>query len=147
MIHLLFRFQFRFMVFNVISTIFPWSYGSLISNYLCNQCLSQLMLWVRTPLRRGVLDTTLCDKVCQGLVTGQWLFRFQFRFMVFNVISTIFQLYCGGQFFLWGEPEDPGKNTDPPPLPDKMPHLMLYLLHLPISGVLNQILELYTCIS
>jgi hypothetical protein len=23
-------------------------------------------------VRRGVLDTTLCDKVCQGLVSGRW---------------------------------------------------------------------------
>ena len=30
------------------------------------------MLRVRTMLRRGVLVTTLCDKVCQSLVTGQW---------------------------------------------------------------------------
>ena len=41
-----------------------WSYDSWIYNYLCNQCLS--------PLRRDVLDTTLCDKVCQWLVTGRW---------------------------------------------------------------------------
>ena len=27
-----------------------WSYGSQIYSYLCNQCLSQLMLWVRIPL-------------------------------------------------------------------------------------------------
>jgi hypothetical protein len=26
-----------------------WSYGSWISNYLCNQCLSSLNLWFRTP--------------------------------------------------------------------------------------------------
>jgi len=26
-----------------------WSYGSWIYNYLCNQCLSLLKLWVRTP--------------------------------------------------------------------------------------------------
>jgi hypothetical protein len=32
-----------------------------------------LTLWVRTPLRRGVLDTALYDQVCQRLVTGQWL--------------------------------------------------------------------------
>jgi len=25
-----------------------WSYGSWIFNYLCNQCLSPLKLWVRT---------------------------------------------------------------------------------------------------
>ena len=28
-----------------------------------------LMLWVRTPLRRDVLDTTLCHKACQLSVT------------------------------------------------------------------------------
>jgi len=49
-----------------------WSYGSWIYNYLCNQCLSPLMLWVRTLLRRGVLDITVCDKVCQWLMVGQW---------------------------------------------------------------------------
>jgi hypothetical protein len=40
--------------------------------YLCNQCLSPLMLWVQTLLRRSVFDTTLCDKVCQWLATGRW---------------------------------------------------------------------------
>jgi hypothetical protein len=30
------------------------------------------MLWARTLLRRGVLDTTLCDKVCQWLAAGRW---------------------------------------------------------------------------
>ena len=44
---------------NLLSTIWlcikmkmgpwPWSFGSWIYNYLCNQCLSPLELWVRTP--------------------------------------------------------------------------------------------------
>jgi len=37
-----------------------------------DHCLSPLTLWVRTPLRRSVLDTTLCDKVCQRLAAGWW---------------------------------------------------------------------------
>ena len=49
-----------------------WSYGSLIYNHICNQCLWLLTLWVWTPLRRGALDTTLCDKVCQWLAAGRW---------------------------------------------------------------------------
>ena len=49
-----------------------WLYGSWIYNYLCNQCLSPLTLWVWTSLRWGVLDTTLCDKVCQWFAAGQW---------------------------------------------------------------------------
>ena len=49
-----------------------WLYGSWIYNYLCNQCLSPLKLWVRIPLRWGVLDTTLYDKVWQWLMAGRW---------------------------------------------------------------------------
>ena len=43
----------------------PWSYGSWIYNYLFNQCLSPLILWVRLSLR--VRCSKLCDKVCQWL--------------------------------------------------------------------------------
>ena len=48
----------------------PWSYGSWIFDYPCNQCLSPLMLWVRISTR--VRCTILCDKVCQWLATGRW---------------------------------------------------------------------------
>ena len=51
--------------------LWSWSYDSWIYIYLCNQCLSPLV-WIWTPLRRGVLDTTLCDKVCQWFMTGWW---------------------------------------------------------------------------
>jgi hypothetical protein len=51
-----------------------WSFSSWINDYLCNQCLSPLTLWVRIPFRRAVLDTTLCDKVCQWLAAGWWFF-------------------------------------------------------------------------
>jgi hypothetical protein len=49
-----------------------WLYSSWIYNYICNQCLSPPTLWVRIPLKWGVLDTTLCDKVSQWLAIGQW---------------------------------------------------------------------------
>ena len=48
-----------------------WLYDSWNYNYLCNQCLSSLTLWVRIPLERSMLNTTLCDKVCQWLAAGQ----------------------------------------------------------------------------
>ena len=47
----------------------PWSYGSWIYNYLCNQCLSPLMSQVRISIRARCI--TLCDKVCQWLATGR----------------------------------------------------------------------------
>jgi len=56
---------------NYVKKEFVRSYGSGI--YLCNQCLSPLMLWVRILIRATC--TTLCDKVCQWLTTGQWFSR------------------------------------------------------------------------
>ena len=43
------------------------SYGIYLYSCICNQCVSPLRFCVRS-----VLDTTLCDKVCQCLVTGRW---------------------------------------------------------------------------
>jgi len=37
----------------------PWSYDSWIYNYLCNQCLSPLMVWARISIRARC--TKLCD--------------------------------------------------------------------------------------
>ena len=54
-----------------LGTSWSWSYGSWIYNYLCNQWLAPLMLWVRISIRARC--TTLCDKKkCQWFATGQW---------------------------------------------------------------------------
>jgi hypothetical protein len=67
-----FHYWTKYKLSSIWGPSWSWSYGSDIYNYLCNQCLSPLTLWGRTPLRPGVLDTTLCDKVCQCLVTSRW---------------------------------------------------------------------------
>jgi hypothetical protein len=58
-------------VHNHMGLSWPWSYGSWIYNYLCNHCLSLLLLWVRLP--PSARCTTLGDKVCQWLVADRWL--------------------------------------------------------------------------
>ena len=62
----------RVMGFNANISAISWRSILLLSKpeYLCNQCLSTLMLWVRLPLR--AMCTTFCDKVCQRLVIGRW---------------------------------------------------------------------------
>jgi hypothetical protein len=67
-----------YLYYAIVSTFTVWgaiSRDHMIYNYLCNRCQSPLTLWVWIPLRRGVLDTTLRDKVCQWLVAGRCFFQ------------------------------------------------------------------------
>ena len=80
------------MVPVVDSWIFIYNFTPYKSVYLVSK-KQDLTLRVRIPFKRGVLDTTLYDKVCQWLETSRFLQVLHFPPPI-KLTATIYLKYC-----------------------------------------------------
>jgi hypothetical protein len=101
----------------------------------CNNFKSQLRKHRSSYVDRKSVEMRNAIQINRLLLRTAYKPRFGFGLWCLTTLSTIFQLYRGGQFYWLRKPEYPEKTTDLPYVTDKFYHILLCL-----SGIRDKLI-------